>query len=736
MQKQGVLRLISTICCILALWCLSPLSAAEPSNTVLSEPEKEFILHNPVIKLGTGQATAPYLFFNAQNNAQGFDRDYADLIEQQTGFTIEFEVGSWGHVQNKVANGELHGLSNIAQSHINQSSYRYSEPYLSLPSVVVVNRMNHHGIFTIDEIQYKRVGVQQLHQDAELLTAELGDVDIVYFPDAYKMLHALVENDIDAAVIDESLYYLSDEMEIRDFISTAFVLKNHQQLHFAFKPNHQILADIFSKAIAAIGPYKTNDLKRHWFRSFDEHNIEFTHAEKTYLYSKKRFKYCIDPNWFPYEANDNGKHIGMTADILALFQQKLQISFEYLPTKSWVETMDRMKNGECDWITLAMATPQRETFLDFTEPYINVPLVIATSHDTDFIADIGILDGKSIGFIKGYAFIELISRQYPEIDIVAVDDIHQGLYMVEQGELFGFADSHSNISLHLQQHGIGKVKVSGRFDEKFELSMAVPHGDTVLLSILDKLVDSLSSQQHQAILNKYMSVSYQQVIDYSVAYQVIVIFSIVTLLILLWNRRIHSEKQKYRALVAELKEKDHKLQIAYKKLEQVSTIDKLTGIYNRRKIDEALKEELSRSQRSDSVFSIMLLDIDYFKAVNDNYGHHAGDKFLVEFAHLVSTNKRETDFFGRWGGEEFILILPNTLLQQAMHKAERLRQIIERNRFTKVGYQSVSIGVSTYQYGDDTEPLMQRADRSLYHAKAEGRNTVMGQAEFDFEVNK
>lgn len=161
-----------------------------------------------------------------------------------------------------------------------------------------------------------------------------------------------------------------------------------------------------------------------------------------------------------------------------------------------------------------------------------------------------------------------------------------------------------------------------------------------------------------------------------------------------------------------------------KRIEELSITDRLTGLYNRLKLDELLSLQVNMAHRYETPFSAIMLDIDKFKSVNDTYGHQVGDTLLQEIATVLKTNVRQEDILGRWGGEEFLILLPSTALEGAVQLAEKLRVAIEVYDFTTVGKRTSSFGVATYAKGDDTKTVVGRADEALYRAKANGRNMV------------
>ncbi|MFY7866357.1 GGDEF domain-containing response regulator [Roseateles sp.] len=162
-----------------------------------------------------------------------------------------------------------------------------------------------------------------------------------------------------------------------------------------------------------------------------------------------------------------------------------------------------------------------------------------------------------------------------------------------------------------------------------------------------------------------------------------------------------------------------------KELEQLSVTDRLTKLYNRLFLDRVLEREFAAAGRKARSFALILLDIDRFKRFNDTYGHHVGDQVLVSLALLLQQRVRASDVAGRWGGEEFLIICPDTDLAGAQQMAESLRQHIATHGFPHVGECTASFGVAAYLPGDTIAAVEARADKALYAAKQGGRNRVV-----------
>lgn len=179
--------------------------------------------------------------------------------------------------------------------------------------------------------------------------------------------------------------------------------------------------------------------------------------------------------------------------------------------------------------------------------------------------------------------------------------------------------------------------------------------------------------------------------------------------------------------ITELIETQKELEEALKKLDELANTCDLSGVPNRRYIMEAVNREFFRAKRYNSMFSIVIADIDHFKKVNDTYGHGVGDKAIIHFSKLLSNSLREADLIGRIGGEEFAILLPNTHEKNALKLADRIRQKISDTPLTLDDKRALTItssfGVSQFNAVDtDESAVFARADEALYRAKESGRN--------------
>ncbi|ARU59196.1 hypothetical protein OLMES_5212 [Oleiphilus messinensis] len=462
-----------------------------------------------------------------------------------------------------------------------------------------------------------------------------------------------------------------------------------------------------------------------WSGAVRAQSLEFGSEEQAYLASKGELMMCVDPDWMPYERiNDQGVHEGIAADYMRLVAERIGIPIQLVPSASWAETMAFARARKCDIISMARKTQERLAHFDFTQPYLSYPFVIATQIDQGFIENFDAASDQSFAAVKGYAVTEYLKNRYPDTPLVEVQDIDEGIHLVRENMVFGYIDSALALGYKIKERGTLDIKVSGQLDFSSSPAIAVRNDEPVLVGILDQALASISSEERQTLYNEWVSIRFEQGTDYTLLVQMSIAAGLIVFVTMFWNHRLIRANRKTRHALAQLHEAQRLLEEQNFQLQRLATIDPLTGLQNRLKINESIEHELQRFRRFHKPFSVIMLDLDDFKKVNDEHGHQAGDDVLIEFSGLLSTLTRSIDLIGRWGGEEFIIICPDTTLSGATCLAEKIRQQIEAHRFMSIGQKTCSMGVTVVKGDDTIQSLIGRADQALYQAKDKGRNRV------------
>lgn len=440
-------------------------------------------------------------------------------------------------------------------------------------------------------------------------------------------------------------------------------------------------------------------------------SLALSRDEIDYLNQLPHINMCIDPDWMPYDyIDEQGNYVGINADYHQLFARKIGKKINIVKTLNWAQSLEYVKTRKCDILSSAHITEERKQYLSFTRPFIRYPIVIATRQEQVFIQDIESVLQESFIIVKGYSTIEILKHKYPLINIIEVDSARTGLEMIAKGKAFGYIDTVATIGYQTQKYGLLNIKISGVTEQYYDMSVAVRNDRPQLLAIYDKAVASVSETEKLNILNKWISIKYEQPFDYSRIWEILAAIGVLFLL-LAYRERVITH---YNA----------KLKDMNRELEHLSKIDSLTGIANRHLLNNTFNKEIARAQRYHSKLSIIMIDVDHFKSINDDFGHSTGDHILKTVAHLMTSTIRANDMVGRWGGEEFLILCPETDLHGALQLAEGIRKKIAQFDFGISRSITVSLGVAEYQDNQPLEKFVKRADDALYGAKNDGRNKV------------
>ncbi len=687
-----------------------------------TKEEQEFIKTKPLVRVAMMPDFTPFTYY-IKNTPVGFEHDLLKIISKRTGLVFEKKIDKWTTIYNSFKNKEVDMITSISYKKFREPFTTFTSSYYDIPIMIFVK--DDFGKYNgLKSLKNKRVGVlKDVFYIKEL--EKLDTMNLVVYDNYADLTNDLVFGKIDALIqnLTNINYLIKKNLYTNLKLASELILPNttKEDLRFGIQPEKPLLSSILQKALNSISTKDKETLVNKWIGSIKEYSgghIELDKNEIAYL-DTNVIKYCVNPSGLPLEGlNDKGEHIGMSSDYYNVFEKILSAKFELIKTNNWNESITYIKEHKCDMLALGMQTPQREKYLNFTSHYLEVTLVVATKVDVPFINQILDLEGKKIGIIKGDAFVKILRQKYPSLNIIEVDNIYDGLDKVKDGQLFAFIDTLASIGYEFQTKYFGELKIAGKISENLKLSIAVVKEDVTLLNILQKTVNSITNEVHREIFNKWIPIKYGKFIDYDLVWKIAIGSIFLILLIIYWNTKIIKANRLLVEAQKDIEEKNTEL-------ERLAITDILTNLYNRRKLEELIQDEINRCERFGHNFTLTMLDIDHFKDVNDTYGHQIGDKVLIELSNLFKNNLRKTDFIGRFGGEEFIMICPESQEQEIMKLVESLRVKIANFQFSEVGHKTVSFGVTIFKNGDSIESLIKRADDALYQAKNSGRNKVV-----------
>lgn len=270
-------------------------------------------------------------------------------------------------------------------------------------------------------------------------------------------------------------------------------------------------------------------------------------------------------------------------------------------------------------------------------------MAIIAREDAPFISGIPALTHLKTGLVPTSNIFEKIITKYPKLEFTPVETIQACLKKISTGQLDAAVLSLPMASYYIRKNGLTNLKVAGHTSIKEDLRIATLKKNNHLHTILSKTVRSLSNQELESIDTKWMTIKIEDSIDHDLIWKILGISGMILAGVVFWNRKLARFNKEIASANTQLQEKT-------KELEYISITDSLTNLHNRRYVEKSFELELKRCSRHSRDLSLIILDIDFFKAINDTYGHQVGDEVLKSFAALLKANIRATDILGRWGG--------------------------------------------------------------------------------------
>lgn len=347
-------------------------------------------------------------------------------------------------------------------------------------------------------------------------------------------------------------------------------------------------------------------------------------------------------------------------------------------------------------------SPDRDAWLLFTQPYFNDANVLISREEHPSVASLGDFVGARIALPSGTSVEEKLRRLYPGLQFVIVGSEAEALRLVNERQAEFTLRSLVMAADTIKNEGWFNLKIAGQVPELDNLfRIGVLRSEPMLRDILDQAIATLTPDEVNAIVNRYVAVRVETPVDYRLLLQVVAVFVLILASNLFWVVRLRR---------------------ANRKLARQAVTDALTGLANRKQLNQFSHGTVETARRHRRPLAVVLFDIDHFKAVNDQHGHLVGDQVLCDIAALLARAVRQGDCLGRWGGEEFLLICPETRGEQALQLAERILAQARSLPLATGKPCTLSAGVAQLGAGDSVNDLLQRADEAIYQAKTQGRD--------------
>lgn len=499
----------------------------------LTQKEKEYLKSKKTLTVANLKSFPPFNFYENEI-PKGYTVDYLKLMEKYLDTKVKFiSHKSWNEYLIMLKNKEIDLIPHVA---ITQKRKEYldftSFNHIEYTTGIAVSKNS--NISSIKDLKDKIIAVTNNSFLHTYLKEKFPNYTLLLVASTAKAVESLSKGKADAVIgsLPAINYYIQKNwlLDIKTITISDLGQTSKTVLPMAVSKGNEILKSILEKTNESIPYSEIIALKEKWMNVSSTNNL--TQEETIYLKNKKKIRMCVLPDWLPFEQIDeNGNHKGIGADIMKIISQYIDTPIELIPTKEWSKSLSNIKDRKCDILPVAMNTPSRRNSMNFTNPYVKEPFVIATHNKELFIKYSKELSNKKIGIVKSYAFIEVLKSRNPDIEIVGVKNTEEGLKQVSSGELFGYIDTMPTIGYGIQKYSMFDLKIAGKLEFDIELSIASRNDEPLLNSIMQKSLDTISEEKKRTIIGKWIEIKVVQEFDYTLLWQIGFGFLIILLVI-------------------------------------------------------------------------------------------------------------------------------------------------------------------------------------------------------------
>lgn len=787
----------------------------------------------------------------------------ADYIK---GAPIQLVMASFQHSPMAlIAHEPIHSLSDLSGkkgmfpdslqilSLLNKASKQIVEPVKHIKVKThlqdfIDKKVDYYAAYLTNEpFQLQELGVPYHVVDPKLYGINSAE-DLIVTTKAFANANPAMTASFREATIKGWHYALQEPEAVIDFMTTHYsVPKSRRALQFEAKALSSYVS-VGTRPIGVVEPTRLKDtavelkeiglISQAQFDQFEPEGllgiqkgqVNLTQKERDYLSKHPIIPLANDIDWAPFEfIDEQGNYLGLSADYFRLFEQRLGVQFKAETQRPWSEVLQLASEGKLTVFSGATRTPERQKYMRFTDPYLSFPMVLVAKNNVNYVDDFQQLNGLKVAVIRGYWAHEYFRHHFPDVDLLVVDSVKEGLMAVMSGKAIAYAENLAAANYAIRQYGFTDMSFIGESNERFELAIGVHQSDPMLFSILQKALASISEEEKRAIYDRWIHIELIKRLDQRQLWELSGIALLVVMLLLSLIMIYRYQRNRFQHYMTQINELNYASKIdldsekvvwvsqsyaqlrgcaansmigqsflefarrtlsdtdveqikallrnhqtwvgevegqgcngdSYwvkltltpqtnwlgkvtqvwatrvditdkKRIEQLLNMDELTQLYNRHYFNKTLPQLRQQYQGSGKHLCLASIDIDYFKLINDTYGHLVGDQVLQQVASYIKyCCFGESSWAFRLGGEEFMLVTFVANVEAFYQQLDGLRLMILEaqieNRAAPLGQLSISIGACCWadERPDDWEALYRQVDDLLYQAKQAGRNQVM-----------
>ncbi len=514
---------------------LIPLEMDKTLN--LTKEEKEYISNKRVLKVHNEKNWPPYNF-NENGVAKGFSIDYTNLLAKKLNMDVEYVYGySWDEFLELLKNKEIDIINNISKNKQREEYIDFTDIFHTAANAIYVKNGS-ENLDSLEKLKNKTIIMPKGFFAQQLIEKYYPEINQILVKDSLEALRQLSLGKADATIGKKNvLDYIISTNNISGVTATNFVDDNRlvSLIRMGIPKGEKELQSILQKAQDSVSDEELLTLKRKWFgeQSFTKKNETFlTNKEKIYLKEKKEIRYCMNYDINPISFLEDNKPMGISIDILENFKNSLDISFKYIPTNSFKQSVEFLNKKRCDIIPTIENNDILLEGINTTYPYLTYKLAIITRKNIPVVPSLEDIIDKPIALKNDSQLISEFKSVFPDINIIKTENYHKSLESVNNNKAYFTLAPLPIASYYMAEYAMSDLYISRYTNLTYNINMAVSNSEPILFDILNKSIKNLSQKDKREIISKWSTNGIKEKFDYDLFWKITFLIFIVFVVII------------------------------------------------------------------------------------------------------------------------------------------------------------------------------------------------------------
>jgi len=505
-----------------------------------------------VLTIACDRYYPPFTMLTPSGQPAGILIDLWRLWSSKNLRKIEFVFGDWKDSVQMVKDGRADFHSGLYKTPERETFLSFSAPVFPVQDSLAYKSIRKP--MTLEELSGDRVGVIAGTGEESQLREQYPDIIRVPYKGHRELITGLQDGDVVAAYdTGVTLQRVIEDLGLQGEIQVSMEATPIRTLFAGVLKKDALRLKSINSGLSEITEKEIRDVEARWVSNPDLRQYSgkarpmvLTFEEKEWLKKHPHIRLGVDPNFMPFEAvSTGGEYEGISASYVSVISKKLDVEMAPVKGLGWQGVIDAVKAGELDVLPCVAKSPKRTEFLQFTRPYLDFQTVAITRKDAKFIADMKSLKDAKVAVVKGYFVQEMLEQDFPEMKLVLVNDIEQGLKAVAEGKAAAYVDNSASIVYAMSKLGLTDLKVAASTGYSSSLRFGVRKDWPQLATILDKALNSIPEEERRNIANRWINVRFAQRTDWAflikIGIAVALVIGLILTIIIIWNRRMAKE---------------------------------------------------------------------------------------------------------------------------------------------------------------------------------------------------